>query len=62
MKCELCGCTVREASARGAYFKRANPKGQAPVWHCSPVCGKDVGTREEAIVRAIKERAPKEEG
>lgn len=53
--CNKCGCTVFEASKRGAYLKRCNPKGEDPIWICSPSCEGKHGDWKSAAVRAIED-------
>ena len=51
--CQLCGQNVIEASKRGAYLARVNPKGEPCINECRPSCDKITGNSDDALLRAI---------
>ena len=57
IKCTHCGDDLWEASQRGAYLKRANPKGELPmIVECAPSCDKKTGNQEDALMGAILDK------
>jgi hypothetical protein len=54
MRCSRCHQDVMEASRRGAYLIRLNPKGVDGIWACYPTCDGDHGTQDDALLSAIK--------
>jgi hypothetical protein len=60
IKCRLCGQNALEASDRGAYLTRVNPKGETPmVVQCAPSCGDCGGGKDVALLRAIESKEGK---
>ena len=55
LTCHLCGCDVREASARGAYHARVNAKGVPGIWECRPSCDGKHGNQNDALLAALEE-------
>jgi len=52
--CRKCSADAWDASQRGAYLARVNPKGEIPmIVECAPSC-KSTGDENEAILRAIQ--------
>lgn len=55
IKCIKCHENAMQASKRGAYLERISPKGIKPMlMECRPVCGRDHGGQEVALLNAIK--------
>ena len=52
VKCRLCGDNIFQAAEHGAYLRRVNEYGVAPISECRPSC-LTAGTPEDAIMRAI---------
>ena len=51
--CRICGQGPMEASNRGAYLQRVNPKGEVPIiLECRPSCRHSEGGQESALVAA----------
>ncbi len=59
--CRLCEADPIEASKRGAYLKRVNPKGVAGIWECEPACEGEFGDSSDAVLRAVDDSACKKE-
>lgn len=53
IKCQKCGQNAMQASERGAYLKRINPKGVAAINECEPSCDRKTGSQEDAVINAI---------
>lgn len=53
IKCRLCGAGLFEASERGAYLARVNPKGEPCINECRPNCDRDSGNQDDALIAAI---------
>ena len=59
--CRICGQGPMEASNRGAYLQRVNPKGEVPIiLECRPSCGHRDGGQDPARRAAMLAAAPKE--
>ena len=54
IKCRLCGQDVFQASRRGAYLARVNPKGEECINECRPSCDRNHGNSDDALLNAIK--------
>ena len=54
LTCNKCGQNSYQASFRGAYLTRTNPKGILPAeWQCVPSCEHKHGDQNDALMHAI---------
>lgn len=54
VKCRKCGQDAMQASERGAYLGRVNPKGEVPcIMECVPSCEHKHGNQDDALLGAI---------
>jgi len=57
-KCRKCGQNAWEASERGAYLRRVNPKGESFIGECAPSCEHKHGGQDEALLGALEDTQP----
>jgi len=54
VKCRKCQQDAMQASRRGAYLERVNPKGETPwIMECFPSCEHKHGNQDDALIHAI---------
>ena len=51
--CRKCGQNCFDASTRGAYLSRVNPKGVDGIWECKPTCEHLHGDQDDALLGAL---------